>query len=208
MQIETFKNPEIGEIRGIIKNGEPWFFAGQVCRCLGIKNSRDAVKTIRDRYKIAEIEGVGDSYTLIDTAKGKQKVNIIPEAFLYELIFQSRKQKAIKFRAWVTNQVLPQLRKKGFYRAEGIITRKSLTDSIKDSGENEKMHGHAYSNYTRLIYKSLGLSYKNDRDNLNLQQVDKIAHKEALVKSLINEGYEYKEIKEIILKKELLKVEK
>ena len=40
-ELITFENPTLGTIRGFIdkKTGEPWFLAGQVCRCLGIRNS-------------------------------------------------------------------------------------------------------------------------------------------------------------------------
>jgi len=86
-QIQTFSNSDIGEIRGFIKDGEPWFLAGQVCRCLGIKNSRDAIKTIDERFKIAGVKGVGTSYTHVETEGGIQKTVLIPEPYLYELIF-------------------------------------------------------------------------------------------------------------------------
>lgn len=139
-ELITFENQNIGQIRGFIKDGEPWFLAGQVCRCLGIKNTAQAVDSIIDRYKIAEIKGISSTYTLLETDGGKQKVLIIPEPFLYELIFQSRKQKAVQFRAWVTSEVLPQLRKTGQYRMAGKLIRRALTDEIKESGENERMH--------------------------------------------------------------------
>lgn len=33
--------------------------------------------------------------------------------------------------------------------------RRSMTDAIRESGENERMHGHAYSQYTDLVYKKV-----------------------------------------------------
>ena len=198
-QLQTFSNSEIGDIRGFIgKDGEPWFLAGQVCRCLGIKNSRDAVAGIKERYKIAGIEGVGSSYTLLETSGGKQRVQIIPEPFLYELIFQSRKQKAIKFRAWVTTEVLPKIRKHGMYRMEGKLIRRTLTDAIQKSGENDRMHGHAYSTYSRLINKSLGLPSKVDRSTLDAETLEHIANRENTVQALIREGQQYQDIKAVI----------
>lgn len=199
-QLLTFENDDIGQIRGFIgKDGEPWFLAGQVCRCLGIKNSRDAVATVRERYKIAGVGGVGSSYTSLADAQGhRQKVLIIPEPFLYELIFQSRKQKAIKFRAWVTTEVLPQIRKHGSFRMEGKMIRRTLTDAIQRSGENERMHGHAYSTYSRLINKSLGLPGKVDRSTLDAETLEHIANRENTVQALIREGQQYHDIKAVI----------
>ena len=198
-EIQSFYNVEVGEIRGFIdKSGVPWFLAGQVCRALGIKNSRDAVAVIAERYKTAGIKDVGISYILVETSGGKQRTQIIPEPYLYELIFASRKQKAIKFRAWVTTEVLPALRKHGEYRMTGKLIRRSLTDEIKESGENKRMHGHAYSQYSLLINKSLGLDSKVDRDALSPELLEKIAQRENTVQALIREGAIYARVKEVI----------
>ena len=134
----TFTNDKVGELRGFIKDGEPWFLAGQVCRCLGIKDASTAVKQTVDRLKIAEVEGAVSNRILFDTKGGKQSLLVINEQCLYELIFQSRKQKAIKFRSWVTGTVLPELRKNGEYRMQGKLIRKNLTDEIKESGEKNQ----------------------------------------------------------------------
>ena len=40
-------------------------------------------------------------------------------------------------------------------RAKGIAVRQALTKAIQQSGENERMHNHAYSTYTDLVYRSL-----------------------------------------------------
>ena len=191
----TFTNDKVGELRGFMKDGEPWFLAGQVCRCLGIKDASTAVKQTVDRLKIAEVEGAVSNRILFDTKGGKQSLLVINEQCLYELIFQSRKQKAIKFRSWVTGEVLPSLRKHGEYRTHGKIIRKTLTDQIKDSGENERMHGHAYSTYTKLVYKSLGITTEKSRDAMSAETLEKLAMRENLVQALIAEGREYHEIK-------------
>ena len=194
----TFTNETIGELRGFMKDGEPWFLAGQVCRCLGIKDASSAVKQVEDRLKIAEVEGTISNRIPFVTEGGVQRVIAINEQCLYELVFASRKQKAIKFRAWVTGDVLPALRKTGEYRMQGKLIRRSLTDEIKESGENERMHGHAYSTYTRLVYKSLGVPSSVNRDSLNAETLEKLATRENLVQALIREGRTYNEIKNVI----------
>jgi prophage antirepressor-like protein len=198
-QLISFENQEIGEIKGLIIDGEPWFLAGQVCRCLGIKNTSQAVEQIEQRMTISGVKGISSKYTLLDSEGGRQKNLIIPEPFLYELIFQSRKQKAVKFRTWVTTEVLPSLRKTGQYRMEGKLIRRSLTDEIQASGENERMHGHAYSTYTRLIYKTLGID-KKDRDTFDGATLEKVARRENTVKAMLSEGSTYHEIKEYLEK--------
>lgn len=102
---------EGAEIRTVYKNDDPWFVAMDVCKALGIGNPRKAIQVLDDDEK-----GV----TLSDTVGGKQEMNIINESGLYILILRSRN--ALKpgtlqhrFRKWVTNEVLPVIRKTGSY---------------------------------------------------------------------------------------------
>ena len=46
-----------------------------------------------------------------------------------------------------------ELAKRKVLRLEGKPKRRSLTDAIRDSGENERMKGHAFGTYTNLAYK-------------------------------------------------------
>jgi len=196
--IQTFSNDKIGEIRGFIKDGEPWFLAGQVCRNLGIKDAGNAVKQVTDRLKTAEYKGPVSKRVPVETNGGVQKSIIIPENYLYELIFASRKKKAILFRSWVTSEVLPSLRKTGEFRMVGKLIHGTYTDSIKDSGENERMHGHGYSTYQAMINKSLGLPRKIDKDSLPPEILEVLAIRENLVKALIDSGKQYSEIRDLI----------
>ena len=193
-ELIKFENEELGEIKGFFKNGEPWFLAGNVCRSLGIKDTSRAVKQVTERLKIAEYEGAISSSTLVQTRSGKQNVLIIPEAYLYELVFASRKQKAIKFRTWVTSEVLPAIRKHGMYRMEGKLIRRSLTDAIEDSGENDRMYGHGHSTYTNLVYKILGFQ-KGQRDMMSSDDLRKLADMEQFSRILVDRGYQYNEVK-------------
>lgn len=96
-------------------------------------------------------------------------------------------------------------------REKGIAVRQALTKAIQQSNENERMHGHAYSTYTDVIYKSLfgksakqlreeyGIS-KNDklRDYFCEEDLKKVQNAEMLVSSLIGYGWGYNEIKSFI----------
>lgn len=223
----TFENPTLGTLRGFIdEKGEPWFLAAQVCKVLGIKDTANAIKQLRQRmlivdeyYKSVEpfSKRVSDGCKKISINNGKfgkQEAFIVNEQWLYELIFASRKQTAIVFRAWVTGEVLPELRKHGAYRMEGKLIRHSLTDTIKDSGENERMHGHGFSNYSVLINKSLGLPNKNNKNDFSSDVLVQIAKREDLVRCMVAEGKQYGEIKQFleslppIRKKIVVKVKK
>ena len=201
-QVQLFSHPELGELKATIKNGEPWFLAGDVCRVLGIKNSSKAVSDIESKFKNAGLKGIYSSYALIKTAGGQQKATIINEQILYELIFNSRKQKAVLFRAWVTGEVLPSIRKHGFYRAEGKMIRKVETDAIREFIEYAKNNGSKSSDrYYMIITKAtneiLGIE-AGQRDNLTASQLDHLAMVERVIANTLNDGVEkgmnYKDI--------------
>ena len=205
-QLVKFENPVFGEITGYIdESGEPWFLAGNVCRCLGVKNTAQAIESIIQEHNDHQdhIKGVYITYTLLQTAGGKQKVCCIKENIMYELVFKSRKKKAFAFRQWVFREVLPALRKHGEYRMNGKLIRRSLTDAIKEEivdksdSPNAKF---AYSNFSKLVNKSLGLEQKSDRRELSDDMLEKIARRENLVQALISEGKTYGEIKDILFR--------
>lgn len=86
--------------------GEPLWIAKDVCAVLQINNHRDALNRLDEDEK-----GV----VLTDTLGGSQKMSVINEAGLYNLIFSSKKPEAKPFKRWVTHEVLPSIRKTGGY---------------------------------------------------------------------------------------------
>ncbi|EFO0116825.1 hypothetical protein D1Y58_21280 [Escherichia coli] len=109
--LAVFSFQEEHQIRVVMINGEPWFVAKDVCDALRLVNSRKALMSLDEDEK-----GVTLSYT----PGGEQKLNIISESGLYTLILRCRdavKQgtTAWRFRKWVTNEVLPSIRKNGEY---------------------------------------------------------------------------------------------
>jgi phage anti-repressor protein len=99
-------------------------------------------------------------------------------------------------------------------RAKGIAVRQALTKALQQSNENDRMHGHAYSTYTNLIYKSIfgkdakhlreeyGISKKDElRDCFSAEELQQVQKAEMLVSSLVEYGWGYDEIKDFILNK-------
>lgn len=202
----SYKNENLGEIKGFIdEKGEPWFYAAKVCDCLKLENSSVVISRIKEKHlKYGDkVEGVSICYPLIKTAGGRQRTTVVNENILYEMIFMSHTEKAFKFQQWVFKEVLPALRKRGEYRMQGKLIRRSLTDTIQteicDKTDNLNEKRFAYSNYSKLINKSLGLPSKVDRNTLSADMLEKIARKENLVQALITENKSYEEIKQIIL---------
>lgn len=100
------KNFDGHNVRVVGTPENPLFVAADVCGALDIKNNRDAVEALDDDEK---------GIALTDTPSGKQQMVVITESGLYHLIFKSRKESAIRFRRWVTQEVLPEIRKNGSY---------------------------------------------------------------------------------------------
>lgn len=104
------------------RNGAPWFCALDVCSAIGLKNPSDATQ------KLDEDEV--DAIVISDAAGRDNRQLFISESGMYTLIL--RCQDAIepgtdahRFRKWVTAEVLPTLRKQGYF---GVTTP---TDYLK-----------------------------------------------------------------------------
>lgn len=202
----TYKNESLGEVKGFIdEKGEPWFIASKICNCLKLENTSVTLSRIKEKHLRYgdKLEGVSIRYPLLESKGGKQRTAVVSESILYEMIFMSRTKKAFDFQQWVFREVLPSLRKRGEYRMQGKLIRRSLTDTIKteicDKIENPKDKRLAYINYSKLINKSLGLPNRVERNTLDDETLEKIARKENLVQALISENRSYQEIKDIIL---------
>ena len=105
-QLTIYNNPAFGDVRTTVIDGEPWFVAADVCRCIDIRNNRDALTRLDDDEK-----GVVST----DTPGGKQDMAAVNEPGLYKLIMSSRKPEAKAFTRWITHEVLPSIRKTGKY---------------------------------------------------------------------------------------------
>ena len=126
METSILQWKEGTSIRMQMIKDEPWFAAKDVCELLGLDNSRQAVSRLDDDEK-----GVINS----DTLGGKQELTFVNESGMYALIFQSRKPQARAFRKWVTGEVLPSLRKYGYYVDPGA----QLTDEQREELERVMM---------------------------------------------------------------------
>lgn len=104
----SFENSQLSVLGDLLN---PLFIAKQVCDLLGFGNSRQALETHCDPEDVTKVE-------MLDRLNRKQLVNCVNESGLYALIFGSKLPKAKQFKRWVTNEVLPAIRKQGCYSAQ------------------------------------------------------------------------------------------
>lgn len=100
------------------ENNEPWFKAQDVAEILEHSNSRKMVSMLKANEKIvvkkAELSNLG----LPNSKEGNQNFTFISEPGLYKCILRSETEASRKFQDWVCHEVLPNIRKQGFYGVE------------------------------------------------------------------------------------------
>ncbi|WP_298483803.1 Bro-N domain-containing protein [uncultured Ruminococcus sp.] len=97
--IKIFENEEFGQVRTVIKDGEPWFVLRDICKVLEIGNSRMAASRL-DSDELMSVKL---------TSGGQQReMTAVNESGLYTVIIRSNKPQAVTFRKWITCPCLLQ----------------------------------------------------------------------------------------------------
>lgn len=106
MNLQLFDNPEFGKVRVIGDADNPLFCLPDVCRVLELDASQ-VMKRLDD--------GVVTIHPIFDNLGRTQMANFVNEDGLYDVILDSRKPNAKRFRKWITSEVIPSIRKTGLY---------------------------------------------------------------------------------------------
>lgn len=119
--LQIFNNPEFGEVRTIVIDGEPWFVAADVCRALDLGNPTRAIDRLdNDERTLISIKG----------ASNGKPVNGVNEPGLYSLVLGSRKPEAKAFKRWITHEVIPAIRKHGGYMTPEKVEEALLNPDV------------------------------------------------------------------------------
>jgi anti-repressor protein len=122
-QLQIFNHPMFGELPVMIVDGVEWFGGTESAKALGFSKPHDAIKN--------HVEEEDSAVHVVLTNGGKQNKKFINESGLYSLIFGAAKQsnnpeireKAKRFKRWVTAEVLPSIRKHGAYMTDDVLER-------------------------------------------------------------------------------------
>ncbi|MDO5730777.1 MAG: phage antirepressor KilAC domain-containing protein [Corynebacterium sphenisci] len=98
--------------------GEPRWVAADVAKVLGYSTAKDMTRNLD-----ADEKG-GQN---VPTPGGSQMMTVITESGLYAAVLKSRRPEAVEFRRWVTQEVLPSIRRHGGYLTADTI-EEALTD--------------------------------------------------------------------------------
>lgn len=94
----------------------PLFCAADVCVVLGYDRPDTALR------KLDQDE---QEYVIINSGESRNRAVFVTESGLFALILGSRKPEAKAFKKWVTSEVLPEIRRKGYYDAVAAQERKT-----------------------------------------------------------------------------------
>lgn len=131
-------HPQFGEIRMKTEKGEPIFCAKDICEALELTDVETSLRKLDSDEKLTrKIYASGQNREML----------FVNESGLYTLILRSNKPEARKFRKWVTSEVLPAIRKYGFYttdrkaidRAEARLERQKVVDMLGEVRQNLSM---------------------------------------------------------------------
>lgn len=124
-QLQIFNNPDFGPIRIVEIDSKPYFIATDVTKALGYSHTPSAIRQHVDNEDVSKRH-------IPDNQGFMQKMILINESGLYTLIFGSKLSTAKTFKRWVTNEVLPEIRKNGGYI---VIKRGDTPETLAERGQ-------------------------------------------------------------------------
>jgi prophage antirepressor-like protein len=108
------------EVRSLLVENEAWLVAKDVCDVLGLTNTAEALRGLDDDEKLTGKVFVSGTDLTSEKLKSGQnrKMWLINESGFFALVLRSNKPEAKAFRKWVTSEVLPTIRRKGYYGSQ------------------------------------------------------------------------------------------
>lgn len=97
--VALFQNKSL---RTVIRDGKPWIVAQDICDALGLEDTTSMLRKLQPSER---------DLAMITTPRGPRSMAIVNESGVYLLAFNSEKPEAVAFRLWVTDDLLPALRR-------------------------------------------------------------------------------------------------
>ncbi|RJO74898.1 hypothetical protein D5S18_15900 [Nocardia panacis] len=114
------------QVRTLVVDGEPWFVAKDVTDILGFKKGYEAVTQ----------HVLPAQRTTVNCGSGLNPKRVaINEAGLYRLLMRSNVPGAERFQAWVTDEILPAIRKTGRYDAVQLAVPQTYAEALRAAAD-------------------------------------------------------------------------
>ncbi|WP_254597346.1 phage antirepressor KilAC domain-containing protein [Prescottella equi] len=114
---EMFEYDELNTIRTVDIDGRRWAVAADICRTLDIKDVRQAVERLDEADRCS---------TPIRSGKQNRRMWCVSQDGATDLVLESRKPEAKKFRRFLTHEVWPSIRDTGSYNSAPALTGAEL----------------------------------------------------------------------------------
>lgn len=191
------------------QDGEIYMTGEQIGNCLGYAYPIQAITKI---FKKNEARLIKNSVVvkLASTDGKKYKTRLYNEQGIYFIAMRSDTEKALDFQEAVAG-IIKDLRKRYAKREALRISRRNLTDVIRDEIPDSPHKKFKYKHFTDLVYKAaIGCSAKkfrqmhgldkdaNIREYLSTEQLKAVDKYESLVKDLIRMGWDYEQVKNFL----------
>ena len=185
-----FDNPEFGPVRVVRgDDGEPWFVASDVAKALGYEKPNNAVNEHCKKINKFSYPNSGQL----------QPYNTIPESDVYRLIMRSNLPSAELFQDWVVEDILPSLRRSGFFGIpnfkDPIAAAEAWLDAEKARVAAEKLA--RIEGERADHYKKTKAEIGNRREATAMATASVAVRKVSALENRIGEGQHYKQVKAI-----------
>lgn len=145
------------DVRVVKRLNGTYFVASDVCKILDLPNVGMALSRL-DGADISTAD-VSSEGPLRPGQRRSQTVKVVNESGLYDLVLESRKPEAKRFRRWITSEVLPKIRETGSYDIDDVENQTDLAleaqgfmDKVADvqhkAGERDGIHSY-HKGWTR-----------------------------------------------------------
>ena len=146
MIVSKFEKPEFGTLTTITseKTGVVMFIAAEVGEMWGHTNLTSVTRSLLNKNEVLTIKKsqYNDLFRIFvseQILKPKaQRIQLITESALYKLALASNVDKAKPFRDWVAGEVLPSIRKNGYYTIANQTERIMIHTDTKIQKQNSK----------------------------------------------------------------------
>lgn len=133
-EITPFTFPATGQpVRTVLIDGEPHFVLTDAAKILGYRDAEKAARLLRDSQLNTLPEGIAAELG----QRGGRAPKVTTEGGLYRLIMRSNSPLADPFQDWVTDEVLPAIRKTGTYSVSTAVelSRRDLARMVIEEAD-------------------------------------------------------------------------
>ncbi len=203
-ELQVFSNDDFGEVIVLMREDKPWFISKEISVKLGYSDTDKMTRRL-DEDEIIKLTYKECVEVFQSTYAGDSKINnngmsFINESGFYNAVLGSKLPQAKKFKKWVTNEVLPSIRKHGAYMTDNTL-EKALTDpdfliqlatQLKDEKQKRIAAEKKYSDAKPKIdfadkveFSKANITMKEFSDLLNIKNFGR----NKMMEYLRNKGY-------------------